>query len=117
MNCKPCSIYNNNSDYLEPLDARILHILIRHALDRPKTFFGLSSTNLLRAVHGQGMRGSSRRFTLNEIGEVRHALLTLERDGLAYYIKRSKPRWFPSARAITLHGFAEGSQTSLKRWI
>lgn len=101
----------------DPLDLKILSHLVRHALAYPKTFFGLSSTNLLRAVHGKGMRGSSRCFTLKEIGEVRRALLLLERDGLAYHIKRSKPRWFPTTKAITAHAFSEGTQTSLKRWL
>ena len=70
-----------------------------------------------RIVHGQGIRGSSRHFTLKEIGEIRRTLLTLERDGLAYNIKRSKPRWFPTSHVVALHGFAEGSQTSLMRWL
>ncbi|MQY68672.1 MAG: hypothetical protein GH150_04745 [Hadesarchaea archaeon] len=107
--------YNNGCPDL--LDAKILHILVRHALAYPKTFFGLSSTNLLRAVHDQSMRGSSRCFTLKEIGEVRRALLTLERDGHIYHIKRSKPRWFPTIHAITAHAFAAGTQTTLGRWL
>ncbi len=101
----------------DPLDLKIISLLVRHALKYPKTFYGLSSTNVLRAVHDQGMRGSSRCFTRAEIGEVRRALLLLERDGLAYHIKRSKPRWWPTTKAVTAHGFSEGSQTPITRWL
>lgn len=107
-------IYNG---CLDPLDVKILHILVRHALAYPTSFFGLSSTNLLRAVHSQSLRGSSRRFTHEEVGAVRRALWTLEREGKIYAIKGSKLRYFPSSRMISAYGFAAGTQTKLERWV
>ncbi|MBA7700054.1 hypothetical protein ES703_108760 [subsurface metagenome] len=101
----------------DPLDLKILNLLVRHALKYAGNFYGLSLHNVIRTINGYKMRGGAPKFTLKEIGEVRRALLTLERNGLAYQIKRSRSRWFPSSRGVALHGIAEGSQTSLEKWV
>lgn len=104
-------------DLPETLDITVLNLLIHRALDRADSFYGLSLHNIIRATHGFKMYGGAPKFTRKEIGVVRRALILLERSGLAYQIRRSKSRWFPSSRAIARHGIAEGYQTSLTRWI
>lgn len=101
----------------DPLDLKILSLLVRHALKRAGNFYGLSVHNITRDVNGFKMYGGAPKFTRNEIGVVRRALLVLERNKLAYQIKHSKTRWYPTPHAVALHGMAEGSQTSLTRWI
>ena len=104
-------------DMPKTLDITILNLLIHHAITCGKTFYGLSSHNILRGIKGFKMRGGTPKFTLKEIGEVRRALLLLERNGLVYQIKHSRSRWSPTTKAVTAHGFSEGSQTSLEKWV
>jgi len=81
---------------LELLDRRVLNLLIQRQLARPDTAFGLSVAKILR--------GLRLRPTRKNVGAVRSALRILERKGLAYSIKRSPARWFPSSRAVAEHG-------------
>lgn len=109
--------YPDTDPPTDPLDLKILSLLVRHALKYAKNFYGLSLHNIIRDINGFKMHGGAPKFTRKEIGEVRRALLLLERNGLAYQVKCSKLRWFPSSRAVVLHGIAEGPQTSLEKWV
>lgn len=104
-------------DLPKTLDITVLDLLVRHELNHPQAFPGLSIRNILRKLNGYAARGGVRQFTRKEIGEVRRALLILEKRGLVGRIKRSRLRWQPTTRAITAHGFAEGSQTPITRWL
>ena len=97
---------NNESPLAFKLDdSRILSLLVERRL---------RGYNLGLRVGGRSGIAEKLNIPLMKVGPM---LRRLERDGLVEAVRRSHTRWHATTRAITLHGFAEGSRTTLEDFL
>ena len=86
-------------------DARILSLLVERRLRGYN--FGLR-------VGGRCGIADRLNLPLMKVGPM---LRRLEREGLVEGVRWSRTRWYATTRAIALHGFAEGSKTTLEDFL
>jgi len=100
----PCYIYNNSPLFkgFEPSDVRILNLLVERRLQNYRLGFRTPTIAKMLGL---------------DINEAKSALRFLHGGGWVEEIKRSRIRWRASTKAITAHGFAAGTQSSLERWL
>lgn len=90
-------IYSSGLRPDDLLDRKILNLLIRKSLERPGTFFGLSCENIMKMLRLEP--------TYQNVRDTRAAIRTLLRvDGISEVRSSTKIRYFPSSKAIFLHG-------------
>ncbi len=94
------------------LDVRILKLLIRRAVERGDSFYGLSVNNVARKLNGQPMKGGGYKpIEPDWRQEVSSMMNVLDHQGLVYYIKRSRARYFPSNRIVLEYAIWEEKKT------
>jgi len=104
MLSNPCYISNNFSPFkgFEPSDIRILNLLVERILNNYR--LGYRTPTIAKKL---GL----------DLHETKSALRFLHGGGWVEAVKRSRIRWRATTKAITAHGFAAGTQTSLERWL